>query len=132
MRLLDLGIRFVPALLAAGCSTTTECDCVAPMVIVVGNVTGAAPPVRIEARIVQSPCPSDASASGSTSVAETQTDGTYRVGVPLPSPGPACVVVTATKFANQPVVITKRVEASITKMPATGPQEVRVDVAFLP
>jgi len=65
-------------------------------------------------------------------MADTQRDGTYRVGVPLPSPGPACVVVTATKFDDRPVVVTRRVEATITTMPVTGPQEIRVDVAFMP
>ena len=102
------------------------------MVVVVGNVAGAAPPVRIEARTAQSPCPTDASASGSVNIAETQNDGTYRVGVPLPSPGPACIVVTATKFTDRPITVTRRVEATITKMPATGSQEIRVDMVFVP
>jgi len=29
-------------------------------------------------------------------------------------------------------VVTRRVEATITTMPVTGPQEIRVDVAFMP
>jgi hypothetical protein len=130
MRLLHVVLRFVPAVVVIGCSTTTECDCVAPTVVVAGNVVGVSPPVRVEARLAQSPCPTDASASGSVNIGEVQNDGTYRVGIPLPAPGPACVVVTATKFANQPITVTRRVEATITKMPANGPQEVRVDVAF--
>jgi hypothetical protein len=93
---------------------------------------GAAWPVRIEGRTTQSPCPDDATAAGSESIGETQPDGTYQVGVPLPSPGPACVIVTATKFSDRPVTVTRRVEATITKMPATGPQEIRVDVLFTP
>ena len=40
--------------------------------------------------------------------------------------------VTATKFDDRPVVMTRRVEATITTMPVTGPQEIRVDVAFMP
>ena len=124
-------LRFVPLAFVAACTTTTACDCVAPTVVVVGNVVGVLPPVRIEARLAQSPCPAEASASGSVNIAETQNDGTYRVGIPLPSPGAACVVVTATKFANQPITVTRRVEATITKMPATGPQEIRVDMPFL-
>ena len=132
MQVRRIGIRFVPLLLAAGCGTTTECDCVAPTVAIAGSVTGAAWPVRIEARTTQSPCPDDATAAGSVSIADTQPDGTYQVGVPLPSPGPACVIVTATKFSDRPVTVTRRVEATITKMPATGPQEIRVDVVFAP
>ena len=126
------GIRFVPLIFAAACGTSTVCDCVAPSVAIVGSVTGAASAVRIEARTTSSPCPDDATAAGSISIADTQPDGTYRVGVPLPSPGPACVVVTATKFDDRPVVVTRRVEATITTMPVTGPQEIRVDVAFMP
>ena len=127
-----IGIRFVPLLFVAGCGTTTECDCVAPTVAIAGSVTGAAWPVRIEARTTQSPCPDDATATGSASIADTPPDGTYRVGLPLPSPGPACVVVTATKFSDRPVTVTRRVETTITKMPVAGPQEIRVDVVFAP
>jgi len=125
-------MRFVPLLFVAGCGTTTECDCVAPTVAIAGSVTGAPSPVRIQARSAQSPCPDDATAAGSPSVADTQTDGTYRVGIPLPSPGPACVIVTATKFSDRPVAVTRRVETTITTMPVTGPQEIRVDVVFTP
>jgi len=124
-------VYFVPLLFAAGCFSATECDCIAPTVLIAGSVTGAAGvTVRIEARTTQSPCRSDDTAAGSFSIADAQPDGTYRVGVPLPSPGPACVIVTATKFVDRPVTVTSRVEATITKMPATGPQEVRVDIAF--
>ena len=132
MRVRRIGIRFVPLLFAAGCGTSTECDCVAPTVAIAGSVTGAAWPVRIEARSGQSPCRDDAIATGSPSSADTEPDGTYRVGVPLPSPGPACLIVTATKFSDRPVTVTRRVDVTITTMPATGPQEFRVDVAFTP
>jgi hypothetical protein len=132
MHVRRIGIRFVPLLLTAGCGTSTECDCIAPTVVVAGSVTGAASPVRIEARTAPSPCRDDATAAGSNNITDTQSDGTYRVGVPLPSPGPACVVVTATKFSDRPVTVTRRVEATVTKMPVTGPQEIRVDVAFTP
>ncbi len=127
-----IGIRFVPLIFAAGCGTSTMCDCVAPTVAIVGRVIGAASPVRIEARTTPSPCPDDATAAGSVSIADTQSDGTYWVGIPLPSPGPACVIVTATKFDDRPVMVTRRVEATITTMPVTGPQELRVDIAFTP
>jgi hypothetical protein len=95
-------------------------------------VTGAAAPVRVEVRSTQSPCPDDATAAGSVSIADTQPDGTYQVGIPLPSPGPACIVVTATKVSDRPLTVTRRVEATITAMPTTGPQVIRVDVAFTP
>ena len=42
------------------------------------------------------------------------------------------VIVTATKFADRPVTITRRVEAMITQMPLPGPQEIRADIAFAP
>jgi len=42
------------------------------------------------------------------------------------------VIVTATKFSDRPVTVTRRVDVTITTMPATGPQEFRVDVAFTP
>ena len=132
MQVRRIGIQFVPLLFAAACGTTTECDCIAPTVAIAGTVTGAAAPVRIEARSTESPCPGDATASGSGTIADTQPDGTYRVGIPLPSPGLTCVIVTATKFSDRPVTVTRRVEATITKMPATGPQEIRVDVVFTP
>lgn len=132
MRVRLSAIRFVPLLYAAGCVTSTECDCIAPTLGIAGSVTGAASPVRIEARSTQSPCPVDATAGGSLSITDAQSDGTYRLGIPLPAPGPACIIVTATKFSDRPVTVTRRVEATITKMPATGPQEIRVDVAFTP
>lgn len=132
MRVGRIAIRFVPLLIAAGCSTSTECDCVAPSVAIAGSVSGAVSPVRIEARSTQSPCPGDATAAGSPNLADMQVDGTYRLGIPLPSPGPACVIVTATKFSDRPVTVTRRVEVTITTMPATGPQEIRVDIAFTP
>ena len=71
-------------------------------------------------------------AAGSVSIADTQPDGTYRVGIPLPPPGPACVIVTATQYSDRPVTVTRRVKATITKMPATGLQKIRVDVVFTP
>lgn len=131
MRPLRTTLRFVPLLLSAGCVSSTECDCIAPSVVIAGTVTGpAAGPIRIEARTTQSPCRADDTASGSINVGEVQPDGTFRVGVPLPAPGPACVIVSATKFTDRPVTVTSRVEATITKMPATGPQEVRVNIVF--
>ena len=127
-----IGARFVPLVFAAGCGMSTECDCIAPTVVVAGSVTGAASPVRVEARTAPSPCRDDATAAGSLNIADTQSDGTYRVGLPLPSPGPTCVIVTATKLSDRPVTVTRRVEATVTKMPATGPQEIRVDIALTP
>lgn len=115
-----------------GCTNTTECDCIASSVVIFGTVTGAEWPVRVEARLGASPCQSDAVATGSVGIADTQRDGTYRVGVPLPAPGPACIIVTATKFADRPVTVTRRVEATITQMPPSGPQEIRADVTFAP
>ena len=118
--------------LLVGCNTTTECDCIAPSVVIFGNVTGAEWPVRVSARIGTSPCQPDADATGTVDVADTQRDGSYRVGVPLPAAGPACVIVTATKFADRPLTVTRRIEATITQMPLSGPQYIRADLAFAP
>jgi hypothetical protein len=132
MRSLRTLMSSAAAVLLAGCNTTTQCDCIAPSVVIFGNVTGAEWPVRIEARLGPSPCQSDAVATGSVNIADTQHDGSYRVGVPLPAAGPACVIVTATKFADRPVTITRRIEAAITQMPLSGSQEIRADIAFVP
>ena len=112
----------------AGCMGTTECSCIAPTVVIFGNVSGTTLPVSVEARVGQGVCREGTSGSGSPGTARVEANGSYEVGVELPPPGSACIVVTASTLDLPLTTTTRRVDATVTAMPASGPQRIRVDV----
>lgn len=114
----------------AGCVSSTECDCVPPMIFVFGTISGATAPVAVDVRLGQGVCRADSFPIGIAGTGRAETDGSYQVGVSLPQPGPACIVVTATTLDLPLITVTRRVDAVIAAPTNGDPQRIRADVAL--
>ena len=122
----------LPALFAlpvAGCVGTTECSCVAP-VVVVGTITGTSAPLAVDVGLGQGVCRDGVASARAAGTTLAGAERSYSVPVNLPQPGPVCIVVTAATLDRPLVTATRRVDGVITTPPMAGPQQVRADVAF--
>ena len=130
MRRIRSGVATFVTFVVAGCTNSSECDCVAPMVVVLGTITGAASSVEVEVRLAGGVCRDQVSTTGIVGRTGAIASGSYQIGLDLPQPGPACVSVTARTLSLPLLTATTRVDATITPMPVAGPQQIRADVAF--
>ena len=56
MRRLRSTLAILVALPAAGCVGTTECSCVAPVVVIVGTTSGTSAPLAVDVGVGQGVC----------------------------------------------------------------------------
>ena len=119
----------VLALLAAACSSTTQCDCIAPTALVQGTVSGTLAPVGIEVRMAPGDC-SGSAPSGNLHQGRTDARGDYEVVLYLNQPGPTCLAVTALTLDLPLQSVTKRVAVTLDTFNAASPQRIRIDLAM--
>ena len=130
MRRLPSTLAILFALPAPGCVGSTECSCVAPVVVVVGTITGTSAPLAVDVGLSPGVCRDGVAPARAAGTTLAGTERSYSVPVDLPQPGPVCIVVTAATLDLPLVTATRRVDAVITTAPMAGPQQVRADVAF--
>ena len=116
--------------IAGGCRTVTQCDCVAPTALVHGSVSGALAPVAIEVRMAPGDCSGGSVPSGTVHQGRSDGRGEYEVVLYLNQPGPTCLVVTALTVDGPQQSVTKRVPVTLQVFDAASPQRIRVDLAL--
>ena len=117
-------------LVAGGCRTVTQCDCVAPTALVHGSVSGTAAAVGIEVRMAPGDCSGGSVPSGTVHQGRSDGRGEYEVVVYLNQPGPTCLAVTALTLDAPQQSVTKRVPVTLEVFTAASPQRIRVDLAL--
>jgi hypothetical protein len=117
-------------LVAGGCRTVTQCDCVAPTALVHGSVSGAAAPVDIEVRMAPGDCSGGSVPPGTVHRGRSDGRGDYEVVLYLNQPGLTCLTVTALTLDVPQQSVTKRVPVTLEVFTAASPQRIRVDLAL--
>ena len=120
----------VLVLLLAGCSSSTQCDCVPIQVIVFGTVSGTTAPTSVEVRLSEGQCRDGELPIDGIGTAQREQNGTYQVSIARPRLGPVCVVATATTLEAPIVTATRRLGTTITGTTVGDPQRIQADLTF--
>ena len=116
--------------LLAGCSTSTQCDCLPIQVIVFGTVTGTTAPTSVEVRLTEGQCRDGELPVVGIGTAQRGQNGAYQVSIARPRLGPVCVVATATTLEAPILTATRRLGTTITGTTADDPQRIQADLTF--
>lgn len=123
-------LALAAAALATACRTSTQCDCLAPMAVVFGSVTGTTAPVTVDLRTADGDCTGASAPSEKLNAARPNDRGEYELSFYHQRAGPLCLVVTAQTLELPLVSVTRRVPVSLGAPSVVDQPRFRVDLTF--
>ena len=123
-------LALAAAALATACRTSTQCDCLAPMAVVFGSVTGTTAPVTVDLRTADGDCTGTSAPSDKLNAARPNDRGEYELSFYHQRAGPLCLVVTAQTLELPLLSVTRRLPVSLGAPSVVVSPRFRVDLTF--
>ena len=118
------------AVLGTACTTSTQCDCLAPMAFVFGSVSGTTAPVAVDLRTSDGDCTGSSALSDRLNLVRPNDRGEYELSFYHQKAGPLCLVVTAETLELPLLSVTRRVPVALDAPRVVNQPRFRVDLVF--